>query len=527
MLLLAGALLVFGFAPFGHWYVAFVSLGLFLSLLSFGHRHRATLWQVVVRSVLYGLGMAGAGVWWMFALFRYTYQYDAATSLVLTVASLSALAVLYFAPLGVLLWAASRLPFKAITFPSAWVLAEWLRTVPVLGFPWFFVGTAFVETPLIGYAPVLGVFGVSWLVAFLSYALYACAQRLTDARTGRTAAPARLVALTAGAFTAVFAIGLVGQQVAWTEQSDTDPISVMLMQTHKTKAPQPPAVLTTDSPNASDGPVQIESDKNAETLLNLTLAALRDSATPPDVVVWPENALSRSYRVDGEDVIALRDRIRAEGVSVLTGAATYIATGERDRSYRTSLIHLADELAYYHKQRLVPVYEHTSFPTWLVRMLPVLDSGLVTQPELQPQRPFRVAGHAISAAICFEMVFPDLWASQAAQAGAMFTVSNDDGISYKGLGAHHIFQAGQMRAAETRRAVVRVANAGISAIIDPHGRVQEKRTLQAGVILGEVSMRSGTTPFMRFGSTPVLGLSVGCLVLAAGVRFRRPKAQPA
>ncbi|MFK8078232.1 MAG: apolipoprotein N-acyltransferase [Granulosicoccus sp.] len=518
---IAGALLVLSFAPFHMWYLSFVSLFLFLWVLRYGHPSSNRITHYALHSFLFGLGVIFAGTWWIFGIYHFTYDFSIVKAVVVSVISLTSITILYFVPLGLLLWIAAKLPLKAITFASAWALAELIRTMPFLGFPWYFVGTAFVETPLAGFAPLLGVFGVSWFVALIAYCLYSIfleSIKISQTREAFTNTPSKKILLVNSiCIMAVFMTGYALQKIEWTKKLDSNALSVMLMQTHNTKEGQ----LENENGDKIDNQKRkSETDINADKLIKRYLTEQDSRKTKPDLVLWPENALSKSYLEDGEPVMLLGDRIRELDVTVMSGAATYQVNEDRDRSYRTSIIQFAEDVDYYHKRKLVPIYEHTSFPKWLVELLPILDSGLATVPATRPQKPFKVRENDIGGTICFEIVFPDFWASQAKHTGLVVNVSNDDGISYKNLGAYHIFQAGQMRAVETRRSVVRAANAGISAIIDPYGNVKNQLVMKEGSLYGTVSMRSGDTPFMIFGSKPIITMSIMIILFSLFWRAR-------
>ena len=155
--LLAGIILPLSLAPFGYWFVAVASV----SLLFFSVRN-GSVPRTVWRFYLYNIGMFATGVSWIYVSIH---QYGGASPLL--AGALVLLLVLSYALISVFqgyLYAAyvrSIPAWDVLGFSGLWVVQEWFRSWFLTGFPWLFTGYSFSETPLSGYAPVLGIFGVS------------------------------------------------------------------------------------------------------------------------------------------------------------------------------------------------------------------------------------------------------------------------------------------------------------------------------------------------------------------------------
>ncbi len=161
MALLSGSLTPLAFAPFGAFYVAPLALVPLFVLWLDSEPGRAAL-----RGWLFGLGMFGFGVSWVHESFQFS---EVAMPLAVVLTGLLVLFLsLYPAVTGYLItrFLPQSAPARLLGFfPAAWVLAEWVRGWFLTGFTWIHLGYSQIGWPLAGYAPVVGVYGVSWAVA--------------------------------------------------------------------------------------------------------------------------------------------------------------------------------------------------------------------------------------------------------------------------------------------------------------------------------------------------------------------------
>ena len=118
----------------------------------------------------HGFGLWGFGTYWLYVSIH-DYGYTPPWLATPMVAGLAAFMALFFAGLGAIYarFRLARTPLLAL--PALWVLGEWVRSWFLTGFPWLFTGYAFIDTPLAGYAPVTGVFGISLIAVFTALAL--------------------------------------------------------------------------------------------------------------------------------------------------------------------------------------------------------------------------------------------------------------------------------------------------------------------------------------------------------------------
>jgi apolipoprotein N-acyltransferase len=236
------------------------------------------------------------------------------------------------------------------------------------------------------------------------------------------------------------------------------------------------------------------------------------TAQPSDLTIWPETAIPAFYDQVKDGFIAyLESELQKSGASLLTG----IPVLERQNwEYYNAVITLGGEPAFYYKQHLVPYGEYLPM-RWLIGhaldalAVPNADfsSGSDSQPLLQ------AAGYPVATSICYEVVFGEQMIKALPEAAMLVNVSNDAWFG-DSLAPHQHLEMARMRAKETGRPMLRATNTGISAIIDPHGRItRQSPQFEVAVVTGPVVPMQGATPYVRIGNTPIVIFSLACLLL--------------
>ena len=472
--LLLGAVSVFGFAPFYLFPLPVLTLaGLFFLLRG------ATAREAFLRGWLFGLGWFLAGVSWV-----YVSMHDVG-GLVLPVAGGLTLLFAAFLALfhGGAAWLAARWPGRddvrlLMLLPVLWALSDWLRGWLLTGFPWQALGYSQAPYgPLAGYAPVLGVYGISWLAAL----------------TAATLAWWRAWPLTLAALLWLGGLGL--ERVAWTQPTGA-PVTVSLLQGNVAQE------------------MKFRPEKLVETLETYG-RMVKDSDAA--LVILPETAwplfLDNVPREYADDLIG---HVRGRGGELLVG----VAERESDGTYYNSLVVLDGMLApRYRKAHLVPFGEFVPFGfRWFVDAMAIPLSDFSRGDAGQPPMP--VAGQKIAANICYEDVFGEELIHALPEATLMLNVSNDAwfGDSFAPW-QHH--QIAQMRALETGRWWLKANNTGITAVIDEKGRtVARLPPFVTDSLHSEAQGMAGATPYSRWGNAVFLVLAAAVLA-AAGWRARR------
>ena len=486
---LAGGLLPLGLAPFHLWPLALASAGGLFWVL----RRAETSGRAFVLGWWFGVGKYGVGASWIYVSIHVHGPTPAplATALVaLFVAGLALVA-------GANGWLFARLravaggPWLDVAhFAWAWVATEWTLTWLFTGFPWLFAGYAFIDTPLAGFAPVGGVFAVSFAaVSTAALALAVPGGRSWIARVGPLVA---IAGIWAGG-------GLLGV-VSWTQRAEGRTV----------------ALVQGDLPQETKWTAQGWGDALAR------YEQLSAPAWRSDIVFWPEAAIPAPHHYNAEHIDAMRAEAGGDLVlgaivaqpSPQPGAQPGAPAGPDAGGAVYYNAALSTGGGVYRKRRLVPFGEYVPLARLLRGAIAFFDLPMSHMAAGEdPQPLLRAAGLPVGMAICYEVAYPRTVAEQARHAVLLATVSNDTWFGAS-IGPPQHLQIARMRALETGRFLVRATNNGITAIVDERGAVTARLPqFQAGVLTGEIRATTGATPFAL---APISPAAIALLAWAAG-----------
>jgi apolipoprotein N-acyltransferase len=494
---LSGALVALSFPKFGHPAVAWVALVPLLVAVAEGGGKGAFRLGYVSGAV----SALGLLYWTSFVVVQYG---GLSLPVGISVMALLCLAVALFPSLfawAVGRWVSAYGTRALLLAPVAWVATEILRTHTFFRFPWCLLGySQQPNLPFIQIARYGAVYAVSFLVAGASSALaYSVIERRAGPRR------ATLLAL----FAVLAAVGLHGAWQMSRPLPRTGSLRVGLVQARILQEEK------WDEARALD---------NVEQHVTLTLRAAAEGAR---LVVWPESAVP--YYYDETPVVArrLQDVSRERGIYLLFGNDDRDEgdRGDGDVFVGAKMLSPQGALTYrYHKMHLVPFGEY-------VPMRPLLTlGGRVAAKLVQQVADFTpgteptlgdVDGHSIGAFICYEAIFPDLVRGFAARgADLLVNITNDAWYGRTSAPYQHLAMAA-FRAVESGKYLVRAANTGITAVVDPRGRVVVGSALfDRTVVAREVPLVSGTTFYVRHGDVFAWSCLGGALVLTAGTLIR-------
>lgn len=487
--LLAGSASVFAYAPFDIFPLAPLALALLAGLLDRAARPR----EGFALGFAWGFGAFVAGVSWLYvALNRYGGMPMplAALAIALFCAYLALYPALASA-LFVRLRRGGALP-KAMLFGALWLLSEWLRGIVFTGFPWLAVGYSQTPpSPLAGYVPLVGVYGVGGLLAFAAALVGLASWRRTS-----SALPAAMFIL------ALLAGGAGLRLVSWTAPAG-EPLSVALIQTNFEQSMK-------------------WSPEHFIEVLRGNAQLVRETAAP--LVVLPETTLPTLVdRLPDGYLDLLRGFMREHGGELVLGvfrsepALDGAADGEQ-HIYNAAISLGAGPMQTYAKQHLVPFGEYSPpLFGWFYRLVDIPMSDQTRGAPDQP--PMIVAGQRIALNICYEDLFGAELIRALPQATLMLNISN---LAWYGesLAQPQHLQIARVRALETGRPMLRSTNTGMTAVVRPDGSVAAVLPeFQRGVLHAEVRGYQGMTPYARWGDRVALAGAV--LALAGLLVFRR------
>ena len=388
--------------------------------------------------------------------------------------------------------------------PVVWAAGEYARGHVITGFPWVPLGNSQVDVaPIAQAASLVGVYGLSALVALGSVAL----GWLVVGPPGR----GRVVPVMA---VAALIAGLAGWGAVRTSHGDLlragTPVRVALIQGNVAQGQKwDPAF----------------EDRIYRRYLTLSREGVAQGAT---LVVWPESATPFFFE---EHPAAEATRLLARE----TGARLFIGSDQIERAaqrlYNSAfLIQPTGSVGgVYRKIHLVPFGEYVPLESLLSFAGPLVEQvgGFAPGTTLTI---FHIREGAFSTAICYEAVFPEL-SREAVQRGSQLltSITNDAWFGHSSAPWQHLAMA-RMRSVETGRYLARAANTGVSALVDPYGRVVQATPLfEETVSVGEVRFLDGTTLYVRIGDVvPWAGLvvAIGLWGLSARGRRRPAAASP-
>jgi len=469
--LAAGLLQTASFAPTDAWWAQIIALALL-----FGVTAHATPPTAALCGALFGFSWLVSGLWWLHISMH---QFGGIPWLLaaLAVGLLAAFLCLYYAlALGLTARFIAPGRWRLLALVPAWLLAELARATWFSGFPWIASGYAHTVGPLAGWAPWVGVYGITALGALASAGLV-----LLQRRDWKLAAPALLLPLA----------GLV------------------LPQDFTTSAGR--AALSLVQPSIPQDQ-KFDPERFAANLE--TLARLIESAKG-QVVITPESVVPLPL---AELDSATLQRLSKPQRPVLLGAFL----GNADEGWVNSVVGLGTNY-HYGKRHLLPFGEF--IPPGLGWFVHAMGIPMDDQARGQHQQAWAVAGQKLRPLICYEDLFgEDVVQSAASNSGpdaaTMFiNVSNLAWFGTVMIQDQHL-QFSQMRALEFQRPVARSTNTGATAVIDHRGRITARMpALERGVLEATVEGRAGTTPYARWlnalGLWPLWALGLLALI---GVR---------
>ena len=483
---LSGALFVLSFPKFGHAAVAWVALVPLLLALpgaarAFGLGYLTGLvsalgllyWTALVVVQYGGLGLpVGVAV------------------MVLLCLAVALFTGLFAWALG--WWLRALGPAALLLAPFAWVATEALRAYTFYRFSWCLLGYSQQgNLPVIQIASYTAVYGVSFLVAGSS-AVLAYLVKETRPHLRRRAA---------AGFAAVLAAVLLHGALA---------LSRPLPEAARLRVGLVQASILQEEKWAP-----LKAFENVELHLELTRRAAAQGAR---VVIWPESAVPFYYDRAPALAVELRHLVQLHGIHLIFGNDDREdVPGGADRVFvGAKMLTPAGELTFrYHKMRLVPFGEYVPLEGLLsavgVKKL-VQEVGAFT-PGTEPSLG-RLDGHAFGAFICYEAIFPDLVRKFTVRgADLLVNVTNDAWYGRTSAPYQHLAMAA-FRAVENRKYLLRAANTGITAVVDPRGRVLDRTELfEPAVLVRDVPVVPGGTFYSRHGDV----FAWGCFGVAAAV----------
>lgn len=402
--------------------------------------------------------------------------------------------VLHFSP-SVTLW----------LVPCVWVGLDLLRSLLFSGFPWMDLGYGFADLPLLYQsADIWGHYGLTFLIVLLNtFFSLLILSRFNKQVALRLILPVCLL------------LFLVGSYSGWSwrqmEQrlGEAESINIAVVQGNVDQAQK-------WNPARQGVTVKGYIEKSRRVM----------QQTPePELLVWPETALP-FYPVAHPLLAPITSFVRDEQVMLLTGSPWYTRENLQPQNiefFNSSLLFNAegDMVARTSKSHLVPFGEYVPLKKFLPFLAPLVEAvGDFTPGKIANPPACKKA--RIGVLICFESIFPDI-SRKWVDAGANVLVNMTNDAWYgRSSAPHQTLAMTRLRAVETRRAIVRSANTGFSAFIDPLGRLQRLSPLFVSwAAVENVQIMEDRTLFVRGGYLFAPGCAVVAFIACVALWWRR------
>jgi len=455
----------------------------------------------------FGLGYFLGGLWWVGAAFLVEAE-EFAWALPLGVLALPAGMALYMGlgtAIAALLWRPGAPGILALAVGLA--VSEWLRGHLFTGFPWNGLGTAAAagEVPMQA-AALLGAYGLV-PVAVVVFSAPAAFLMPGASRRGAVVLAAAAVAIAAAL------LGWGAWRLAGTGGATVPGVNLRIVQ---------PAI----------GQVEKWKPENRWWIFDRLLALTKVEAPPAGettVVIWPESSTPFLLNTSPLALEAIAE-VLPEGTALIAGAGRGVPDPARPEGplaiYNSALVVDSDGRIgdVYDKVHLVPFGEYLPFQAMLeglgVSQLARMPGGFAAGPA---RKALAVPGAPpASPLVCYEIIFPgEALPAAGPRPGWILNLTNDAWFGVTPGPYQHLHQA-RLRAIEEGLPVVRAANTGISAIIDPYGRVAAELGLEAtGALDGRLPAALAPPPYARFGDWPLFAaVAAAAAWLALGRRRR-------
>jgi apolipoprotein N-acyltransferase len=473
-ILIAGCLLPLAFAPFGFYPFAVICPAILLFAWL-----KCSAKQAFWLGYLFGIGFFTIGVSWMFISIH---EYGGAG--VMLAGLIIGLMILFLALFPALQGYLLTRFFKnnstkiCLAFPSSWVLLEWIRSWIFTGLPWLLLGTSQTSSWLKGFAPLVGEYGVSFLVVLSSGLLVLVFNKK--------------ILFSIITLLIIWCSGFTLTKINWT-QAQGQPIKVALVQ----------------------GDIPEQEKWTPEYLISTLQRYYQFTQQHWDasLIVWPETAIPMLQTQAHDFITLLQAQAKQHHVALITG----IPIEEGFTDYNAMIVVGEGEGTYY-KRHLVPFGEYVPLLQWLGGLLNVLDMPMssFTAGPLD-HAPLHVHNFIVAPFICYEVAYEPIVLHELPQANVLVTISNDAWFGHSFASAQHL-QIGQFRALETGRYHLFTTNSGVTAIIDAHGVIQNRAPVFTSTVLtGTIQMMQGTTPIVWLGIIPIIVL-MGLLFVIALIK---------
>jgi len=468
---LLGALSVLAFAPFNFYPLIFLSI---IGLLYITNQNESAN----IESFAFGSGFFIVGIYWIYICLQ---QFGGMPSFLAlgSTLSLCLFLALFFLPFSLF----SQYKNTLLFIPAFFTLIELLRSVIFTGFPWLSLGyTQVPHSPLVGFLPILGIHGISFLVVLSSVLIFQLFRKNSN----------KLYLIIV--FILIWGGGQFLKKIEWSKPLG-ESVSTSLIQGN----------ISQDK--------KWDSDMVDESLDRYQKLILENNAS---LIILPETSIPiEANKIPKKFIKKLKDHIAHNDGHIIYGAIE----SNMGRYYNSALLIGQNSKQIYRKNHLVPFGEFIPFEKYLGYVyqnwlnIPFTNLSRGKQKSIAL---FKIKDLNYAINICYEDVFGNeiAWHNKyTSEPNVLVNISNDAWYG-KSIAAEQHLQISQARAIENKKMMIRSTNTGVTAFIDRDGRLIKKLPqFTSGSLRHDVQGYIGATPYMLFNNFTIYFLCISILLL--------------
>ena len=517
--IISGASLTLSFAPFRFWIFSYLSLVSLIWLFNnINHTNQNKKSNIINSGYLgfaWGLGFFGTHVSWIFVSI---YKYGGTNWCLAAFITLAFIAFLALFPgINLILLTKFRLNNIKnwrflIAFPSSWVLIEIFRGWILTGFPWGLLGYTQLNSSLKYYASFFGVYGVSFIVAFIAVLI---AKFSEISHLNLTLSTNKYKYTNWFLSKLLIILIILGFYIiaSWIKNTNQQFVNNCISK-NKTVAIVQGNIAPNDKFLFQDVPTLI--NRITEVYWQPTVELI-DSKNQPaiDLVIWPENSLPLS--IDYPEARDFLNHIDQFATKNNFGLLLGVPIEASNNYFYNSVLGLGKAHGVYHKINLVPFGDYVPLENWFRGIINFFDlpmSSFIKGHNNQPGITFK--GNNILATVCYDIVYASQLRNRVLDGNPSVIVAvSEDGWFGDSLGPHQHLDIARMRAIEVGRYILRATTSGISGIIDNYGNIINQTPMFKKMnLISQYQDCFNQTIWNKIGNKPVIIFLISCLIVA-------------
>ncbi|MFC1884648.1 apolipoprotein N-acyltransferase [Thermodesulfobacteriota bacterium] len=391
--------------------------------------------------------------------------------------------------------------FGFLWVPGFWVSLEYVRSNLMSGLPWCLLGySQYKHLPVIQVADIVGVYGISFLIVFVNVYLFRLIRVHSKNKFYKLGLETGLTILLVSStlIYGYFRISEMGN----TENSSRS-LKIVIAQGN------------------IDQSLKWEPSYQKQTMEIYERLSRSMLSYNPDMIIWPETAVPFFFQNNRTFSPRIFSLAKESGAVIIFGSPAYTNVKGLTRYYNRAYLVSPQNLPvqYYDKVHLVPFGEYVPLKnvfSFINRLVPAAGDFRAGKEV----RPFSHSGLGIGVLICFECIFPELAREHTLKGARILVNLTNDAWFGKTSAPHQHLSMAVFRAVENRRPLLRSANTGISAFIEPQGRIVSKsRIFEEAVLYSSVHPKGRLTLYTLYGDVFVIFLSILSFLKIVIMRF--------